>query len=93
MSTKVAQQRADFDHLIAYSKKGKLPSLIIESSEDAIKTKTLAGIITSWNKGSEKIFGYKASEVIGKNISSLIPPTGLLYLPPLTALRGSPFRF
>ena len=74
MLTKQAKQKADFDHLTAYSKKGKLPSFIIESSEDAIKTNTLAGIITLWNKGSEKIYGYSASEVIGKNISTLIPP-------------------
>jgi len=74
MSTKAAQQKADFDQLIVYSKNGIIPSLISESSGDAINTKTLAGIITSWNKGSEKIYGYKASEVIGKNISELTAP-------------------
>jgi len=74
MSTKAAQQKADFDQLIVYSKNGIIPSLVAESSGDAINTKTLAGIITSWNKGSEKIYGYKASEVIGKNISELTAP-------------------
>src|ERR1700761_7429505 len=39
---------------------------IISGSEDAIISKTLGGIITSWNKGAENIFGYKAEEVIGK---------------------------
>jgi PAS domain S-box-containing protein len=46
---------------------------IIESAEDAIVTKTLDGIITSWNKGAERIFGYTAIEVIGKPVTILIP--------------------
>ena len=47
---------------------------IIESAEDAIITKTLDGIVTSWHKGAERIFGYSAEEMIGKPISLLIPP-------------------
>jgi PAS domain S-box-containing protein len=46
---------------------------LIESAEDAIVTKTLEGIITSWNKAAERIFGYTADEVIGKSITILIP--------------------
>jgi PAS domain S-box-containing protein len=49
-------------------------SAIIESADDAIISKTLDGIITSWNKGAERIFGYTAEEVIGKPVSILIPP-------------------
>ncbi len=47
---------------------------IVQSSEDAIIGKNLDGIITSWNKGAEKIYGYNESEVIGKPISILVPP-------------------
>ena len=46
---------------------------IVESSEDAIIGKSLAGIITSWNRGAEKIFGYAAAEVIGKPLLVLFP--------------------
>lgn len=46
---------------------------LVETSEDAIITKDLNGIITSWNKGAERIFGYEANEVIGKPINLLIP--------------------
>src|ERR1044072_520243 len=49
-------------------------SALIESADDAIISKTLQGIITSWNAGAQRIFGYTADEVIGKPVTILIPP-------------------
>ena len=47
---------------------------IVESTEDAIIGKDLRGIVTNWNKGAEKIFGYSAEEMIGHSIQSLLVP-------------------
>ncbi len=47
---------------------------VIESADDAIISKTLDGIITSWNHGAQRIFGYTAEEAIGKPVTMLIPP-------------------
>lgn len=48
-------------------------SAIVESSTDAIIGKSLEGIVTSWSRGAERIYGYSADEIVGQSISVLIP--------------------
>jgi len=47
---------------------------IVESSEDAIASVTLDGVIASWNAGAQRIFGYTESEAVGKSVTILVPP-------------------
>src|SRR3989442_556653 len=46
---------------------------IVDSADDAIVTKTLDGVITSWNRGAERIFGWTAAEAVGRHITLIIP--------------------
>ena len=62
------RNRLQHSHAVAYRL-----AAIVEGSDDAIISKDLKGIVATWNKGAERIFGYAAEEMIGKPITILIP--------------------
>ncbi len=55
----------------------RLLASIIESSDDAIISKSLDGVIQSWNAGAERLFGFTAEQAVGRHISLVIPPDRL----------------
>ena len=69
-ASKVAR---DISERLRGEEKQAVLSAIVESSDDAIISKNLNGIILSWNKGAEQIFGYTEAEAVGKPVTILIP--------------------
>jgi PAS domain S-box-containing protein len=64
----------DIDDVRRAREERGLQTAVIESSDDAIVTKTLDGIVTSWNRGAELLFGYRADEIVGHSITLLMLP-------------------
>src|SRR4051794_18959399 len=73
-SPTAAQIQALTQRIDALRESQQLLRAIIESSDDAIISKTLDGVIISWNPGAERLFGYTAPEAIGQSMLLLIPP-------------------
>ena len=61
----------------------------VESCDDAIISKTLDAIITSWNKGAVRMFGYTAEEAVGKPVTILIPQTDNMKNAPFLSELGA----
>jgi PAS domain S-box-containing protein len=73
-SKRIEPKRAENVHLFLAEEEPARLAAIVESSDDAIISKTLEGVITSWNEGAQRIYGYSAEEAIGRPISMLVPP-------------------
>jgi diguanylate cyclase (GGDEF)-like protein/PAS domain S-box-containing protein len=72
---KLARYRQEAEQALRQSEqRSRWLASIVESSDDAIISTNLTGIITSWNKGAERVYGHTAEEAVGKSVTILIPP-------------------
>lgn len=81
-ASKVARDITDYKRAAEYRER---LAAIVESSDDAIISKDLNGIIRSWNKGAERIFGYTAEEIIGRPVTVLAVPERVEEIPNILA--------
>jgi two-component system sensor kinase FixL len=71
------------------AQESRVLAAIVESSDDAIFTKDLNGIVRTWNHGAERMYGYSAAEIVGRDVAVLIPPGQPSDIPRiLDAIRG-----
>lgn len=73
-ASKIVREITDRKRFERAERDQALLASIVSSADDAIVTKDLHGVITSWNQGAEKLFGYTAEEMIGQPVLKLIPP-------------------
>jgi len=77
LEQRVKERTASLQSEIAYRRRAQEIAehlaAVVESSDDAIISKTLDGIITDWNRGAEKVFGYSSVEAVGKPLALLLP--------------------
>lgn len=69
----ISRTLQDVSARLEYERQRALLSSIVETSNDAVFSKTMDGIVTSWNAAAERMFGYKAEEIIGQPINLIIP--------------------
>jgi PAS domain S-box-containing protein len=91
VETNISQLSDAEERMQAFEANARLAA-IVESSQDAIIGKTLAGVIVSWNAAAERLYGYAPEDIIGRNISELIPVERRGELGPIMARvsRGEP---
>jgi PAS domain S-box-containing protein len=75
LANNISTDNSEINNILNVMEKLLHWAAIIEYSDDAIISKSVDGIITSWNKGAERLYGYKAEEIIGKPVSVLMPPS------------------
>lgn len=86
-------QRGDADERAAANEQRFRLAAIVESSDDAIIGKTLEGVVTSWNEGAHRLFGYSATEMLGQPVSRLVPGDRLGEEAPILAKLARPTSF